>query len=166
MAKDLSGLRAYSLLLGVGGVVLGLDQALKAWIRIYLEPHKIIQIIPGFFDLVNVSNRGAAFGFLNRSDIEWQFWLFLGATGIAFWAIFALARNGLRRPLLIIGLGMILGGAAGNLIDRIRYRAVIDFLDFYWHGWHWPAFNIADIGICIGVMLACFATWFGKGAKS
>lgn len=165
MAGHFSRWRAYSLLIGVGGAVFGLDQLIKAWVRTCLPPHKIIQIIPGFFDLVNVSNRGAAFGFLNRSDIEWQFWLFLVATGIAFWAIFALARNGLRKPLLITGLGMILGGAAGNLLDRIRYRAVIDFLDFYWQDWHWPAFNIADIGICIGVMLACLATWTGKGAR-
>lgn len=166
MAKISSSRRPYFALLGVAGVVFGLDQLIKAWVRNCLEPNKIIQIIPGFFDLVNVSNRGAAFGFLNRSDIEWQFWLFLGATGIAFWAIFALARNGLRKPLLIIGLGMILGGAAGNLVDRIRYRAVIDFLDFYWQNWHWPAFNIADIGICLGVLLACIATWSGKGARS
>lgn len=140
-------------------MIFTLDQASKAIVLTYLDPVKIVPVLPGFFDLVNVRNRGAAFGFLNRSDIEWQFWLFIIATGIAFCAILALARRGIKQPLLMAALGLILGGAAGNLADRLRYRAVIDFLDFYVGPWHWPAFNIADTGICIGVFLACLATW-------
>ncbi|MBD5608461.1 MAG: signal peptidase II [Desulfovibrio sp.] len=139
--------------------VLGLDQLTKLIVRSTIEPGEVIVVIPGFFDLVNIRNRGAAFGFLNRPDIEWQFWLFLGATLLASVVIFVIAKSAKRQPALIIGLGMILGGAIGNLIDRVHFRSVVDFLDFYWRGWHWPAFNVADMGICAGAFLACVAAW-------
>lgn len=155
-------IRGYGLLLGTAAGVFTLDQATKMLVLAKIAPAEIIPVIPGFFDLVNVRNRGAAFGFLNRPDIEWQFWLFLGATIIAVWAIFALARQAKNQPWLMVGLGMILGGAAGNLVDRIRFRSVVDFLDFYWQDWHWPAFNVADMGICIGVFIACLAAWAPK----
>lgn len=118
--------------------------------------HRPVEVIPGFFDLVNLRNRGAAFGFLNRSDIEWQFWLFLVATLVAVAAIVVLVR-GMRDEdtVLAAGLGLVLGGALGNLLDRLRFRAVVDFLDVYWRDWHWPAFNIADSAICLGAFLAC-----------
>lgn len=134
-----------------------LDQWSKYEVNAHIPPDKAIVIIPGFFDLVNVHNRGAAFGFLNRSDIEWQFWLFLFATLIAIWAIFVLLKGAQNRPFLYMGLGLILGGSLGNMLDRLRYRAVLDFLDFYWRNWHWPAFNVADMGICIGAFMACIA---------
>lgn len=159
MLKNMSGLRLYALLLGLAAAVLALDQAVKVLVLAFVGPAQAITIVPGFFDLVNVRNRGAAFGFLNRADIEWQFWLFLAATAIAVWAIIALARQSSREKLLLAGLGLVLGGALGNLLDRIRYRAVVDYLDFYVGDWHWPAFNVADMGICIGVFVACLATW-------
>lgn len=138
-------------------LVLILDQITKAMAMAWIPKDTPIVVIPDFFDLVNVRNRGAAFGFLNRSDIEWQFWLFLAATIIAVWAIFSLLKNSGRRPWLQIGLGLILGGSIGNLVDRLRFRAVVDFLDFYLGQWHWPAFNVADMGICIGAFMACIA---------
>ena len=134
-----------------------LDQLTKAAVMAYIPQNRPIVVIAGFFDLVNVHNRGAAFGFLNRSDIEWQFWLFLLATIIAIWAIFVLLKNARNQPWLYTGLGLILGGSLGNMFDRLRYRAVVDFLDFYWGQWHWPAFNVADMGICIGAFMACIA---------
>lgn len=155
---------AYLVLLSVACAVFVLDQLVKLIVVAQLGAAQVVSVIPGFFDLVNVRNRGAAFGFLNRSDIEWQFWLFLVATVIAVWAIFTLARQSKTQKTLQIGLGCVLGGALGNLLDRIRFRAVVDYLDFYWNQYHWPAFNIADIGICVGVFLACLATW-RKGAK-
>lgn len=79
-------------------------------------------VIPGLLDLVLVHNRGAAFGFLNRSDIQWQFWLFLGATVVAAVAIVALLRSSRFNAWLSAGLGLVLGGALGNLVDRIRFR--------------------------------------------
>lgn len=138
------------------GVVL-LDQLSKALVVADIPPNSVIEIIPGFFNLVNIRNRGAAFGFLNRSDIEWQFWIFLVATLIAVWAIFALLRGAKRQPWLCLGLGLILGGSIGNMIDRLRFRAVVDFLDFYLGNWHWPAFNVADMAICVGAFLACLS---------
>lgn len=147
-------LKKYSLFAGAAIGTFFLDWASKAWITGYLPPNGQKTVIPGFFDLVNIRNRGAAFGFLNNPDTEWQFWLFMIATAIAVIAILAMLREA-HKSAQILGLGLILGGAAGNLLDRIRYRAVVDFLDFYWGGWHWPAFNIADSGICVGAFLLC-----------
>ena len=158
----------WGLLFGSAGALLVLDQVSKWLVMAFIPEHRPVPVIPGFFDLVNIRNRGAAFGFLNRSDIEWQFWLFLAATLVSVWAIAVLARN-TRQPLLLVGLGLILGGALGNLIDRLRFRAVVDFLDIYWRGWHWPAFNVADMGLCVGAACACLAVWQAerrKGARS
>lgn len=149
----------YCILLGIAAVVVVLDQLTKWWAMGAIPEHRSIVVIQGFFDLVNIRNRGAAFGFLNRSDIEWQFWLFLGATIVAAMAIWGLVRNSRHDPLLFSSLGLILGGAFGNLIDRIRFRAVVDFLDFYVGDWHWPAFNVADIAICVGAFLTCVAMY-------
>lgn len=150
----------FGLLALVALVVMALDQWTKWLTLAYIPEHRPIPVIPGFFDLVNVRNRGAAFGFLNRSDIEWQFWLFLGATVAAVAAIIALIRS-MRADdrRLVLGLGLVMGGALGNLVDRVRFRAVIDFLDFYIGAWHWPAFNVADVAICLGALLACLSLW-------
>ena len=146
----------YRTVIGVAAGALVLDQLTKIWVMASLPSYGAVTVIPGFFDLVNIRNRGAAFGFLNRSDIEWQFWLFLAATLISAGVIFTLTRSAHREEkLLFWGLGMVLGGAVGNLIDRIRFRAVVDFLDFYVGAWHWPAFNVADIAICCGAGLVC-----------
>lgn len=151
--------RAYKLALGLAAFWLLADQASKALATALIAPGRKIAVIPGFFDLVNLRNRGAAFGFLNRDDIEWQFWLFLAATIVALAVILAILRTAQKQPLLCIGLGLILGGALGNLVDRLRFRAVVDFLDFYYGPWHWPAFNLADCGICIGAGLVCICIW-------
>lgn len=144
------------------GGLLACDQLGKWIVLKFVPPHSSVQIIPGFFDLVNIRNRGAAFGFLNRQDTDWQFWLFLGATLLAVLAILHLAKGAKKQPLLNVGLGLVLGGALGNLVDRLRWHAVVDFLDFYIGSWHWPAFNIADMGICIGAGLICLATFCHK----
>lgn len=157
--------RAYAYLGISAAVTLLLDQATKAIVAVEIPPGRIIPIWPGHFDLVNLRNRGAAFGFLNNPDTDWQFWLFLVATLAAIAAIFALARGASGKPGLATGLGLVLGGALGNLIDRARFRSVLDFLDFYWGDWHWPAFNVADMGICAGAFLTCLALW-GKEQKT
>lgn len=151
--------RGCALLLGMAALVLALDQASKWAVMNFVPRHRPVAVIGGFFDLVNIRNRGAAFGFLNRPDMEWQFWLFLVATGLALWAIAMLARDARGQPLLLAGLGLVLGGALGNLIDRLRFRAVVDFLDIYCGDWHWPAFNVADMGICVGAGLTLLAFW-------
>ena len=108
-------------------------------------------VIPGFFNLVHVLNKGAAFGFLNRPDSDWQTAFFVAVTCAAVAFIYYLlttADQGDR--FLIWGLGLILGGALGNLVDRLRTGLVVDFLDFYVGQYHWPAFNVADIAITCG----------------
>ncbi|MDD2966586.1 MAG: signal peptidase II [Desulfovibrionaceae bacterium] len=135
-----------------------LDQLTKWLVASTIAPYSTVPIIDGLFDLVHIYNRGAAFGFLNSPSIEWQFWLFLVATLCAAFAIFSLVRSSTDR-LLIVSLGLVLGGAVGNLIDRVRARAVLDFLDFYIGTWHWPAFNVADIGICMGALGAVLALY-------
>lgn len=142
------------------------DQLTKFWVTHIIPLYSSINVIPDFFDLVNIRNRGAAFGFLNRSDIEWQFWLFLSATFLAIVIIFFLARSAhSNERFLFWGLGCILGGALGNLFDRLRIRAVIDFLDFYIGDWHWPAFNVADIAICCGGFLVLISMWHNEKMK-
>ncbi|MBO4300183.1 MAG: signal peptidase II [Desulfovibrio sp.] len=147
--------RRYRILGSMALLALLLDQVSKAVIIRTIPEHKPVTVIAGVFDLVNIRNRGAAFGFLNRSDIEWQFWLFLIATVAAVWTIFVLVRSAQDNCWLFTGLGLVMGGALGNLLDRIQYRAVVDFLDLYWQDWHWPAFNIADSAICVGAILSC-----------
>ena len=151
--------RHYAITGGLALLTILLDQCSKWWVMAHIPEYRPVQVIPGFFDLVNIRNRGAAFGFLNRSDIEWQFWLFLLATLVAVWAIVSIVRSSQHDTWLCSGLGLVLGGALGNLVDRLRFRAVVDFLDFYWGAWHWPAFNVADMGICLGAGLACLAAW-------
>lgn len=157
----------YRILFGAACGVALLDQLVKAWVTAVLPLYGSVSVVPGFFDLVNIRNRGAAFGFLNRSDIEWQFWLFLAAAVLAGGVILWLTRAAERGShLFVAGMGLILGGAAGNLLDRIRFRAVVDFLDFHVAGWHWPAFNVADIAICCGAFLACFTVlWSERRAR-
>lgn len=165
--------RRYRILGLAAAVALVLDQVSKWIVMQYIPEHRPITVIEGLFDLVNIRNRGAAFGFLNRSDIEWQFWLFLVATIVAVWAIIVLVRSSDEDPLLFTALGLVMGGALGNLVDRVRFRAVVDFLDFYWGDWHWPAFNVADSAIFVGAVLACLILWrkppataSAKGGKS
>lgn len=149
----------YRLMIALASVCLVLDQATKVLVEVFIPLNHGFSVIPGFFDLVHVLNRGAAFGFLNRHDIDWQFWLFMGATALALGIIFNTARTICYNRTLFVGFGLITGGALGNLIDRVRLRAVVDFLDFYVGNWHWPAFNVADIAICMGALLAGLAMW-------
>lgn len=157
-APDLK--RRYCILTCVALVVLILDQGTKIWIQRAIPVwEKGWTVIPGFFDLVHILNRGAAFGFLNRQDIQWQRPFFILVSVLAMGIIIALARSKEEDgPFYVLGLGLILGGAVGNLVDRIRLGVVIDFLDFYVGHWHWPAFNIADSAICIGA--ACLLISF------
>ena len=105
-------MRKYTILGGYGLLALVLDQLTKWWAVAAIDPLQPVTLIPGLLDLVLVHNRGAAFGFLNRSDIQWQFWLFLGATVVAAVAIVALLRSSRFNAWLSAGLGLVLGGVA------------------------------------------------------
>ncbi|MGZ5053718.1 MAG: signal peptidase II [Methylobacter sp.] len=138
-----------------------LDQASKLAIAGSMRLYESTDIMP-FFKLTYVHNTGAAFSFLSEAG-GWQRWFFAGlalviSVAIAVW----LTRLKKHETLLAVALALILGGAVGNLIDRLAYGYVIDFLDVYYETWHWPAFNIADSAITIGVMLM-LAESFGLG---
>jgi signal peptidase II len=153
----------YGIIACVAGLVAVLDQLTKYLAMQAIPLWTSKPVIDGFFNLVHVRNRGAAFGFLNNGDTDWQFWFFAGVTVLAAGALFWMAKTAPpRSKLFFFSLGLILGGAAGNFIDRCRFRYVIDFLDFYLKNWHWPAFNVADIGITVGVLLLIFFTLRGR----
>lgn len=155
--------KAYARLFGAAIIVAILDQLSKYVVVQNIKLGSGIEVIPGFFNLVHVLNRGAAFGVLNRGDISWQRWFFVGISLLALVVIFFMTR--LSRPeerIQHIGLGLIFGGALGNLVDRLHLGMVIDFLDLYLGAYHWPAFNVADSAITIGAILL-IASYYLKG---
>jgi len=128
-----------------------LDQITKLTIVNVMKVWTGEVIIPGFFNLVHVLNKGAAWGFLDDEDIDWQRPMFIAISVIAVGAIgYMLKSVEEEDKWMISGLGMIAGGAIGNGIDRVWLGSVIDFLDFYVGTYHWPAFNIADCALTIG----------------
>ncbi|MEN9764540.1 MAG: hypothetical protein RL397_495 [Pseudomonadota bacterium] len=137
--------------LSLAALVLLADQATK-WLVLQAMPLGEVIPITGFFNLVHVRNPGAAFSFLADAG-GWQRWLFaVFAIGVSALLIFMMRRAPGQR-LFCFAAALVIGGAIGNLIDRLVFGEVIDFLDFHWQGWHWPAFNIADSGITVGAFL-------------
>ncbi len=149
----------YLVFFAISFFILGLDLFTKKMALENLTSSSSVEIIPGFFNLVLVFNSGAAFGFLNNPGTTWQTWLFLIVTLLAMGLIIHLIRTIARDRFSFLGLAFIMGGALGNLLDRLRYQAVVDFLDFYVGDWHWPAFNVADIAICVGAGLVILSFW-------
>ena len=143
----LSAWRWFALALGV---VIA-DQITKALVLARFSLGERLEVT-GFFNMVLVYNKGAAFSFLSDAG-GWQtpalIVFALAAIGIV--GVFIVRSPG--RIMLLTGLGLILGGALGNLIDRLRFGQVVDFLDFHAAGWHWPAFNVADSAITVGAVL-------------
>ncbi len=128
-----------------------LDQITKIWMSNVMDVWTGKQVIPGFFNLVHVLNKGAAWGFLDNENIDWQRPLFIIITFVALGFIaYMLKSTDEADTWMITGLALIAGGAIGNLIDRVRLGVVIDFLDFYIGDYHWPAFNVADCALTIG----------------
>ena len=107
--------------------------------------------VTSFFNIVLIYNRGMSFGLLNSGGGLNALFFSLAASAIV--AVLAYWLTRVENPLLAIAIGLIIGGAIGNVIDRIRFGAVVDFLDFHVGSWHWPAFNVADSAICVGVAL-------------
>ena len=133
-------------------VVVIFDQLSKIAVAGSIRYYESIPIIDGFLNLVHVRNRGMAFGLMNRPDAQLSFYFLVSATVIAI-IILILWFNSIkgRGTGLIFGLSLILGGAVGNLIDRLRIKEVVDFIDFFIGEYHWPAFNLADSAITVGV---------------
>lgn len=136
--------------LGLALVVLVLDQLSKWMVMNWvMDPPRVIPLLP-FFNLVVVWNQGVSFGMFGGGAVSPLVFVGLSAAiciGLVIW---------LRQAETLwtqIAIGLVIGGAVGNVIDRVAYGAVFDFLDLHVAGWHWPAFNVADAGICIGVVL-------------
>jgi signal peptidase II len=146
-------------LLSVAAVVVGLDQLTKLWIMVSIPLYEQKIVIAGLFNLVHVTNTGAAFGLLAGDHAWWRQAFFVIVALAALTFILLVYRQIRSRGLVfVIAIGLIAGGAIGNLIDRVRFGAVVDFLDFYFGKYHWPAFNVADSAITIGVGLFLVAS--------
>lgn len=141
--------KLFSLIVLAGLIV---DQATKLYVHATMGLHQSIPVLDGLFNITYLRNKGAAFSFL--SQVSWRIPFFIVVTVIAAVVILMVLR-GLREDqrLAQSALSMIFSGATGNLIDRVRFGEVIDFLDVYWKNHHWPAFNVADSLICVGVVL-------------
>lgn len=146
----------------IAGLVVAADQATK-WLAVRNFTGRTFTVIPHFFDLVLVHNTGAAFGFLNDAG-GWQNVFFVAvAIVVSLVLVFMLRRLGAEDGVSGWALALILGGALGNLIDRLRLGYVIDFVDWYYGRWHWPAFNVADAAITIGALLLVLDAFRGTG---
>lgn len=138
----------------LAAAVLGLDQASKALVRARLPEFDSVQVIPNLMDFTHVQNNGVAFGYLNDTVLPFKGGLTAALAIVALVGIGLYARHIRREEWMArIGLSLILGGAVGNLIDRLRVGYVDDFVDVYFRSWHFWAFNVADASITIGAIL-------------
>jgi signal peptidase II len=144
--------RRLQLELLIAGAIVALDQATKALVRSRFELHDSLEIIPGLFNLTRVHNYGAAFGLMNAADFPFKTVVLSIVATVALLALTVYASTlPVEQLLARVGLALIVGGAAGNLIDRLRAGYVVDFVDVYWRNWHFWAFNVADAAITVGV---------------
>ena len=135
-------------------LVVGLDQISKMYVISVMTLHSSHPVIDGFFNITYVRNPGAAFGFLaNAAPMFRSLFLIVVSAAAIVMILWFLAKNKSAGMFLTFALSLILGGAVGNLLDRIRFGSVVDFLDFYIASWHWPAFNVADSAISVGAVL-------------
>ena len=148
----------------LAGVVIALDQFSKWIVLASLQLGDSVYVAP-FFNWVLTYNRGAAFSFLASAE-GWQRWFFTSlALGVSGWIAVMLRRHAGER-LLSLALSLIMGGALGNVIDRIRFGAVVDFVQWHVAGWYWPAFNVADSAITIGAVLMVWDQFSARPVKS
>lgn len=144
------GLRAYWITVGL---ILGLDQGSKWLVSQTMGLGQTFPLAGDFFKLTYVQNAGAAFSFLANANPAWRLPLFVGIAGAAAAALTVLAyRERSRGAGLLFSLGLVSGGALGNLLDRVRLGTVIDFLEFSYRAFHWPVFNFADSAVVLGVL--------------
>jgi signal peptidase II len=141
----------------IAGLVVLSDQVSKAFILSHLPIHRSIPIIAGFFDITHIRNPGGAFGLMSNMSpmIRTVVFLFISSLAVGL-ILYFYKKTPSSQPILATGFALIFGGAIGNLIDRIRFGNVVDFLDFYIGNLHWPAFNVADSAITIGITIFIF----------
>lgn len=146
-------------------LVLLLDRLSKWLVATRIELHDVTQVIPGFFRITHVENPGAAFGIFSESPSQWKLMLLILFSMAALVVVSLLLwKNSHSMSSTGFGLALILGGALGNLWDRLISGRVVDFLDFYLGSYHWPAFNLADSAIVIGALLLVGEIVFAKAA--
>ena len=150
-------------LMMVSGTIIVADQISKMIILRSIPLYETIPVIPGFFNMTHIHNPGGAFGFMAGQGPEVRSLLFLAMSSLAAVVIvFFYLRTPAACSWLSTALLLIFGGAIGNMIDRFRFGEVVDFLDFYAGGYHWPAFNVADSGITVGMAILVYHLLFDK----
>ena len=141
-------------------VIILVDQLTKYWIDTTMMLHESITVLNGFFSITYVRNPGAAFGFLAGASPAFRYTFFIAVNIIAIALIVSYIRKATREESrLILALSFIMAGAFGNLMDRVRFGEVVDFLDFYIGSVHWPAFNVADSSITVGAFFLILELW-------
>ena len=149
--------------LGIAGLVIVLDHLSKWWISSTMDYQQTIPLL-SFFSIVRVHNYGAAFSFLADAG-GWQRWFFIAIGVVATVIIVQLLRKHAHEPRMAWALALVLGGALGNVIDRVVLGYVVDFLYFHYHGLAWPVFNVADTAISVGAAILIWDSLFGKTPK-
>ena len=151
-------MRKYRTLSIITAIILVLDQATKLYVDANFRLHETVPVIRGFFHLTYVRNKGAAFGILADNAVRIPFFITVSIVAM-LGIIWYLRQIRADQKLALFSLSLIFSGAFGNLIDRIRLGEVIDFLDVFWQRHHWPAFNVADSAITVGVTLLFIEMW-------
>lgn len=153
--------RRYGVVACLGGLIIALDQASKIWVLSTISATKPFIEVTSFLNIVLVWNRGISFGVLNRES-TWQPWVLVGLAVAIVIGLLIWVRK-IETRMLVVAIALIVGGAIGNVIDRVRLGAVVDFVDFHVSGWHFATFNVADAAITFGVVFLLFDSLFGSG---
>lgn len=154
-------------LVGLIPGIFALDWATKRWIEKHVSFWDNHAVIPGLFSIVHTQNRGAAFSLLAEAPDAVRGLVLIGMSGVVMLLVAWMFRGALTKPGRYtaagkLALAMVLGGATGNMYDRILRGSVTDFLLIYWRDWHWPAFNVADSAISVGAVLLLIDIWHQK----
>ena len=144
---------AWKIFLAAAGISAVLDLASKWAVERFIAPYTRVVLVDGFFHLTNVRNPGAAFGLFDKGGFgRIAFFLAVGVVAMGF-ILWLMRRCRDEDRLEALSLGLVFGGALGNFVDRVRYGEVVDFLLFFWRDFYYPAFNVADIAVCVGIFL-------------
>ncbi|HSB34884.1 MAG TPA: signal peptidase II [Nitrospirota bacterium] len=147
------------------GMVLALDQFTKHLVEKRMRMYEVVPVIRGFFNLTRVRNKGAAFSLLSTAPDGFRGAFFISVSLVAVIVIAIMIRKANDR-LLVVSFSLISAGAMGNLVDRVRFGEVVDFIQWYVGSWYWPSFNVADSAITVGVALLVIDMVFGTSTKS
>ena len=153
----------YIRLVVIGGIIVIIDQLTKFFIVKYVPLHDTVPVVSGLFNIIHIKNPGGAFGLLANLSPGMRTFIFLFISSLAVGLIlYFYLKTPVSQTWLAAGFALIFGGAIGNLIDRIRFGVVTDFLDFYISTYHWPAFNVADSAITVGILIFIYHLLFQK----